>query len=150
LTQWVPSCLLKWDGHRQDFSTRNNRNFFRPGPNPARPEKCSPLVHGCTQWIGTSCARATRAARGIEDSRGSPGPAEPETSVCVTRECMGDDCSSGQAGALSLSLSALVICVNRNRSGSGQNLHFSLEAPYSLPGRCIASTRMWRVVACSS
>jgi hypothetical protein len=105
LTQWGPSCLLKWDGHRQDFSTRNNRNFFRPGPNPARPEKCSPLVHGCTQWIGTSCARATRAARGIEDSRGSPGPAEPETSVCVTRECMGDDCSSGQAGALSLSLS---------------------------------------------
>jgi hypothetical protein len=30
------------------FSARNNRNFFEPGPNPARPEKCSGLVESPT------------------------------------------------------------------------------------------------------
>jgi hypothetical protein len=30
---------VQWDGHGQEFSSRNNKKTFRPGPNPARPEK---------------------------------------------------------------------------------------------------------------
>jgi hypothetical protein len=37
------------------FSTRNNRIFFRPGPNSARPEKCSPLLGWACAGFTLSC-----------------------------------------------------------------------------------------------
>jgi hypothetical protein len=36
----IEARCVQWDGHGQDFSARNNRKFFQPGPNPTWPEKC--------------------------------------------------------------------------------------------------------------
>jgi hypothetical protein len=35
---------VSWDGHGRDFLNPENLGFFRPGPNPSRPMKCSGLL----------------------------------------------------------------------------------------------------------
>jgi hypothetical protein len=42
---------VPWDGQGQDFLGPKNSNFFWPGPNPARPVKCSGLV-ASSDWEG--------------------------------------------------------------------------------------------------